>query len=44
MAGFGWKGTLSVKGWLLTDAPLIAAIDRDAQAMQCLDDGADDSW
>ena len=34
MAGFGWEGTLSVKGWLLTDAPLIAAIDRDAQAMQ----------
>ena len=34
MAGFGWEGTLSVKGWLLTDVSLIAVIDRDAHAMQ----------
>ena len=34
VAGFGWECTLSVKGWLLTDAPLISAIGRDAQAMQ----------
>ena len=34
MAGFGWEGTRSVKGWLPTDASLIQLIDRDAQTIQ----------